>query len=192
MVKGVIVGVDEVGRGPAAGPVTVAAVVLPERCRIRGLNDSKLLSGADRQCLAREIKRVAVAIGVGWAGHDYIDEHGLTAALNLAGGRALAQIKLPVDIILLDGIHDYLIYDVHTECMVKADQKVKCVAAASIVAKVARDNYMQLAHRQFPNYGFNQHKGYLSSEHLLAIEQYGPSPIHRLRWKTFASLTDNL
>jgi ribonuclease HII len=177
-----MVGVDEVGRGPAAGPVTVAAVILPEGLAIEGLTDSKLMSEPDRIIAARRIKRQALAVGIGWVTASYIDEFGLTKALHLAGSKALQQIAIPFDHIILDGIHNYLMSEVYTECIPKAELKVQSVAAASVVAKVARDDYMHLMHKRYPQYGLDRHKGYLSAAHMTAIQQHGLSPIHRVSW----------
>lgn len=177
-----IAGIDEVGRGPAAGPLVVAAVVLPSDFRVEGVQDSKLLSPKRRAELAREIKRAAAAIGIGWVGHDYIDKHGLTRSLSMASQLAIQQIDINIDAIILDGSQNYLITEVHTEVMPKADQISISVACASVVAKVARDRYMELMHVKYPSYSFDRHKGYLSSAHLAALKQYGPSPIHRLSW----------
>lgn len=185
--NGMILGIDEVGRGPAAGPVTVGAVVLPEGCVIDGLNDSKQLSQQERIELDYVIKNNAMAIGIGWAGPSYIDTHGLTAALGYASQKAIESINSGYDLILIDGNHNYLRSLVHTEAMVKADQSVACVAAASVIAKVARDRLMELNDIRYPQYGFSSHKGYLTRDHLSAIRRHGLSPIHRKRWSINAS-----
>ncbi len=188
---GVVAGVDEVGRGPAAGPVTVAAVVLPERCRLGGLTDSKLLPVKERERLAREIRRQAVAVGIGWTGSADIDRLGLTVALRNAAHQAVRHMGVMPDAIMLDGTHNYLTLGCHTACMAKGDQTNLCVAAASVVAKVARDHYMELLHRAYGQYGFDRHKGYLTSDHIAALEMHGPSPVHRLRWKTLQAYAAN-
>lgn len=181
--NGMILGIDEVGRGPAAGPVTVGAVILPKGCEIKGLNDSKLLSVAERLDLEVEIKCRSIAIGIGWASPKYIDNHGLTAALNYAAKNAISSINDDgYDFIVIDGNHNYLMSQVHTEPMVKADQSVASVAAASIAAKVARDRLMELYDKRYPQYGFKSHKGYLTRDHISAIRRHGLSPIHRKRW----------
>jgi ribonuclease HII len=177
-----IAGIDEVGRGPAAGPLVVAAVVLPSDFQVEGVQDSKLLSPKRRVELAQEIKKQAAAIGIGWVEHEYIDANGLTQSLREASRLAIQQIRIDINAIILDGSQNYLITEVHTEVMPKADQISLSVACASIVAKVARDYYMELMHNRYPSYGFDRHKGYLSSAHLAALQQYGPSPIHRLSW----------
>lgn len=180
--SGLVLGIDEAGRGPAAGPVTVAAVVLPWQLRLDGLNDSKLLSKKNRVRLAREIRLQASSIGIGWADSAYIDQYGLTAAQCHAANQAIGQINCQFDVIILDGLHNYLMTEVHTELMVKADQQVAEVAAASIVAKVARDSYMDLLDGQYPDYGFAANKGYLTASHLDAIKRHGLSPAHRRSW----------
>ena len=187
-----ILGIDEVGRGPAAGPVTVGAVVLPEGCEIKGLNDSKLLSLEERLELDCEIKLRALAVGIGWASPSYIDEHGLTMALDYAAQHAIDSIAGKYDLILIDGNHNYLTSRVHTEPMVKADQLVACVAAASIVAKVARDRLMDLHDSRYPQYGFASHKGYLTRSHIEAIRRHGLSPIHRKRWSLNGAQGDGI
>lgn len=190
--NGSILGVDEVGRGPAAGPVTVGAVVLPEGCVINGLNDSKLLSAQDRLELESQIKLRAIAVGLGWASPSYIDLHGLTKALNYAALQAISVIDGSFyELIVIDGNHNYLTSKVQTEPMVKADQSVACVAAASIIAKVARDRYMELNDARYPQYGFGAHKGYLTNRHISAIRRHGLSPIHRKRWGISESKISN-
>lgn len=184
----ILAGVDEVGRGPAAGPVTVAAVILPPKFELPGLTDSKLLSVTRRERMAIEIKRQALAIGIGWSSHTYIDDQGLTAALRKAGDRALAGLSLTPQKVVLDGNHNYLTFDCYTQTMVKAEQKVPAVAAASIIAKVARDRYMELLGARYPKYGFADHKGYLTARHKAALQQHGPSVVHRRSWAPVAGL----
>lgn len=177
-----ICGVDEVGRGPAAGPVVVAAVILPTDFNHQYLTDSKLLSLARRKQMAHIVKQNALAVGIGWIGPDHIDKFGLTKSLRLAGRIALRRLNVRPERIILDGVHNYLTVDVHTEVMPKADQVIPSVAAASIVAKVARDNYMERLDLCYPEYGFSRHKGYLTAWHRAQLAQYGPSPVHRLSW----------
>lgn len=177
-----IAGIDEVGRGPAAGPVTIAAVILKPGASFEGLQDSKLVSPKRRLDLDRKIRQQAVAIGIGWASNRYVDENGVTAALRFAGSQAANQLNEPPQAIILDGVHDYLMSSCHTVTMAKADQTSTCVAAASIIAKVARDRYMELLHEAYPEYGFAGHKGYLAASHMEAIRKHGPSPHHRLSW----------
>lgn len=177
-----VAGIDEVGRGPAAGPVTMAAVILRPDAQFEGLRDSKLVSPKRRILLDRQIRQQAIAIGIGWASNRYIDENGVTAALRFAGSQAINQLNEAPHAIILDGVHDYLMLPCHTVTMAKADQTSTCVAAASIIAKVARDRYMELLHEAYPEYGFAGHKGYLAATHMDAIRKHGPSPYHRLSW----------
>lgn len=177
-----VAGIDEVGRGPAAGPVTISAVILKPDAQFEGLNDSKLVSPKGRLDLDRQIRQEALAIGIGWASNRYVDEYGVTAALRFAGSQAINQLNESPHAIILDGVHDYLMSPCHTVTMAKADQTSTCVAAASIIAKVARDRYMELLHEAYPQYGFAGHKGYLAPTHMEAIRKHGPSPYHRLSW----------
>lgn len=178
----IVAGIDEVGRGPAAGPVTIAAVILQPGASFEGLRDSKLVAPKRRLDLDRQIRQQAIAIGIGWANNRYVDEHGVTAALRFAGSQAINQLNESPHAIILDGVHDYLMLPCHTVTMAKADQTSTCVAAASIIAKVARDRYMELLHDAYPQYGFAGHKGYLAASHIEALQQHGPSPYHRLSW----------
>lgn len=183
----VIVGVDEVGRGCLAGPVTAAAVILAPETRVRGARDSKLLSPLQRHHLALTIKRRALAIGLGWASSAEIDEFGLTKAVQLSGLRALKSLGTGYDAVILDGNHNYLRDHCYAEAIIKADQTSLSVACASIVAKVARDRYMSLMHRLYPKYGFNRHKGYGTPEHQQALK-YGLTPLHRRLFAPVAKL----
>ena len=184
-----VAGIDEVGRGCLAGPLTVAAVVLPPTCDLTGVRDSKLLSATQRQQMAVAIKRWAVAIGIGWVASHEIDELGLTLAQRRAGERALAQINLPYTAIILDGWHNYLGDRVAVATVVKGDQTCLAVSAAAVIAKVARDSYMALLHQRLPGYGFVRHKGYGSPEHLKALQALGPSVYHRYSYQPVADLT---
>ncbi len=181
--KLLVAGIDEVGRGPAAGPVTVGAVILPQNCRLHGVADSKLLTAPARIRLARLIKRQAIAVGLGWASCTEIDDIGITAALKLASIRAIAQLNPQPVVIILDGNHNYLGDEYLVDVVVKADQTCMAAAAASVIAKVARDNYMELVAQRHPEYGLASNKGYLSTAHLAALEEHGPSPAHRHSWK---------
>jgi ribonuclease HII len=177
----VVVGIDEVGRGCLAGPVVAAAVILPPRTRIYGVTDSKLLAPAMRRMLAIDIKRRALAVGVGWTGSKLIDAMGLTWALRRAAELALADLGMAYEAVLLDGHHNYLGSKYFVKTVVKGDRLSQSIAAASIIAKVARDNYMSAQHQLYPQYGFNQHVGYGTPRHLAALE-LGLSPLHRRRF----------
>jgi ribonuclease HII len=178
--------VDEVGRGCAAGPVTCGVVVLTDPTPPpAGLRDSKLLSPARRRSLLPSITDWAAAAAVGHVSAAEIDEIGLTAALRLAATRALSLIEVQPAAVLLDGSHDWLTgpgagFEVFT--MVKADLRCAAVAAASILAKVERDDLMVAADATCPGYGFGEHKGYLTAAHLEALQRLGPSELHRRSW----------
>lgn len=173
-----ILGIDEVGRGAWAGPMAVGAVVLGDTV-IDGLADSKKLTAKRREQLAGEIKRSACGIGIGWVSAETIDRIGLSPALKLAAARACAQINCDdVTEIIIDGTIR-LVDDPRVSTLAKADALIKSVSAAAIVAKVARDHYMQRLHMLFPDYGFASHVGYGTSAHATALAQFGASPIHR-------------
>jgi ribonuclease HII len=185
LIKGgypLVAGIDEVGRGCWAGPVVAAAVILRPRERLAGVTDSKLLSHARRVELDRLIKRRALAVGVGWVAANDIDVHGLTWAVCQSGLRALEELRHPYDAVLLDGNHNYLRDHCHSETIIKGDQLSYSIAAASIVAKVARDHYMMLQHKLYPEYDFASNKGYGTPWHARAVEN-GLSPLHRRLFK---------
>ncbi|MDB5178769.1 MAG: Ribonuclease [Patescibacteria group bacterium] len=177
-----VIGIDEVGRGAWAGPVVAGAVILPPNLRLPGVRDSKLLSPAARERLSRDIRRQALAIGIGWVAPAEVDAHGLSWAVRESGLRALAGLgSSPDTIVILDGRHNYLQDTAHeSQAIVKADALIVPVAAASVVAKVARDRYMALLARRAPGYGFELHKGYGTRVHQAALATLGPSPHHRL------------
>jgi ribonuclease HII len=180
----VVVGIDEVGRGAWAGPVTVAAVVsAPEH--VRGIRDSKLLTREERTRAAATVRDWAVAIGIGHASYDECDTLGMTAALRAAGRRALAQIVeqgYEPDHIILDGNYDYLACGTRVTTVVKGDTSVLAVAAASCVAKVTRDAMMGEEAEHYPPYDFASNVGYPAPAHQCALRGYGPSAIHRRSW----------
>lgn len=181
---GIVAGIDEVGRGSWAGPVTVAAVV-PAEGHLRGVRDSKLLTPAEREVSADRVRGWARAIGVGHASHDECDLLGMTEALRRAACRALEQLAAAgfvPDRIVLDGKHDYLGMPRVVRTIVKADQTVLSVAAASVVAKVTRDALMAAEAEHFPAYGFETNRGYPAPVHKCALAAYGPSAIHRRSW----------
>ena len=181
-----IVGVDEVGRGCWAGPVCVGAVVLNDA--LEGIvDDSKKLSFAQRQIIARLIKE-QTTVGLGWASAKCIDQHGLTAALKHAALLALASIDGPITEILLDGNSNYL-GDTRVRTIVGGDGIEPVIAAASVVAKVARDNYMQVVGRhRFAGYGFESHVGYGTAHHRAMLAEMGASTIHRMSWAPLRGL----
>lgn len=177
-----ILGIDEVGRGPWAGPLVVGAVVLGG-AQIDGLTDSKKLTKSRRVRLEVEIKQKAAGFGLGWVSANELDQIGLSQALVLATKRAVEQIHTPYDEIIIDGTVNFLASTnkgKYVTTMKKADLLVPAVSAASIVAKVARDNYMYQQDEIFPGYGFKKHVGYGTAKHILAIDKMGVTPLHRL------------
>lgn len=182
---GIVVGLDEVGRGPLAGPLAVGAVVLPDNARIDGLNDSKQIRPAMREHIAGAIKKIALAWTVEYIEPADIDAQGITASLITAFRRAVAHVEgfgIHPDIILLDGNPLHL--DAREVNVVKGDARCASIAAASIVAKVERDALMCRYAEQYPVYGFDSCKGYASAAHIEAIKRYGLSPIHRVSFCT--------
>ena len=175
-----VVGIDEVGRGPLAGPLAVGAVVLPPHPMIEGLNDSKQVREVDRQRIADAIKEVAIAYAVEFIEPDVIDEIGIMAALRKAFSSAVSAIESqghPVDMILLDG--NPMGFDPRERNIIKGDVKCASIAAASILAKVERDNLMDQLDGKYPGYGFASNKGYGTKPHMDAIRKLGLSDIHR-------------
>lgn len=189
-----IVGIDEVGRGPWAGPLVMGAVVLG--CEIEGLTDSKKLSKKRREALSSEILQKASAVGLGWVNAREIDEIGLSRALEECCKRALAEIKVPYHEIIIDGTVNFLKSTGkgrYVTLMKKADLLVPTVSAASIVAKVARDRFMEEQDILHPEYGFKSHVGYGTALHRAAIEKFGVTSLHRLSFaplQKYAVLSD--
>ncbi len=174
---GVVVGVDDVGRGSVAGPLTVCAVCLPDEPRIWGVNDSKQLSPQRRCLLAARIAEVATAIGICHIPAARIDEMGMARSLRAAVAGAVSDTGLDPDCVLMDG--NPLGAVPHERNVVHGDAKVACIAAASIVAKVTRDELMVELDSEYPGYHLAQSKGYASPEHIAAIREHGLSPVHR-------------
>lgn len=176
-----ILGIDEVGRGPWAGPLVVGAVVLGG-AKIEGLNDSKKLSKKQRETLDFEIRKHASAIGLGWIDAEAIDENGLSDALRAATRQAVEQITVPYHEIIIDGTVNFLkgtTKEKYVTCIKKADLLVPCVSAASIIAKVARDKYMAEQGKSHKGYNFDKNVGYGTAEHRAAIRKYGITKLHR-------------
>ena len=171
-------GVDEAGRGPLAGPVYAAAVMLPRGCEIPGLNDSKKLTEKRREALFDTICEKALSFGVAMAGVEEIEERNILGATFLAMNRAIAQLSPRPELALIDGNRNTGI-TVPSRCIVKGDARCADIAAASILAKVSRDRYMLEMAERWPEYGFEQHKGYGTALHYERLRRYGPSPIHR-------------
>lgn len=173
-----VCGIDEAGRGPLAGPVTAAAVILNPDDPIEGLNDSKKLSEKKREALFGPICQRSLAWGVGWASPEEIDQVNILNATFLAMQRAVKQMNITPQYVLVDGNSDPKL-GLATRCIVGGDGKSASIAAASILAKVSRDRLMCELARQYPQYGFEVHKGYPTKNHRQAVLQWGPSPIHR-------------
>ncbi len=183
-------GIDEVGRGAWAGPVVAASVVLPHGLQLPWLADSKLVTPARRLVLDRTIRRQALDVGIGWVSASEVDEHGLSWAVRESGLRALAGMLTLVEVILLDGKHNYLVDDARARVIVKGDALVTPIAAASVVAKVARDRYMAGLAQALPGYAFGLHKGYGTAAHSAALRTLGVTPHHRLSYRPVKELAD--
>lgn len=184
---GVVVGIDEVGRGAWAGPLTLAAVVLPRDRRVYGVRDSKQLTEARREQLFGRVVEWCSAVGVGHASHQECDQLGMSAAQQLAARRAMDALGISADIVLVDGPWDFVGAD-RVETVIKGDRVSLSIAAASIVAKVSRDRFMRSVSPEHPGFDFDRNKGYPCPRHKLALKGYGPTAIHRRSW----SFMDNL
>jgi len=180
-----IAGVDEVGRGPLAGPLVAAAVVLPHKFSLPGLNDSKQLTPLARERLCSRIKKIAVAVGLGSVDHKMIDRINVGQANFLAMKLAVEDLGLVPEYLLIDGGRHRIALKIAQVGISGGDRKCASIAAASIVAKVARDALMAEYHRKYPRYGFAQNMGYGTAAHLAALAKYGPCAIHR---RSFAPL----
>lgn len=174
-----ICGVDEAGRGPLAGPVCAAAVILPRGLVIEGLNDSKKLSEKKRDELFDVIKSSAVSYGIAFASVEEIESLNILSATMLAMNRAIAMLSPKPQLALIDGNRNKEI-EIESRCVIKGDSKCADIAAASILAKVTRDRYMLEMSQKYPEYHFEKHKGYGTKLHYEALREYGPSAIHRL------------
>lgn len=178
-----VAGVDEVGRGAWAGPVTYAAVVLPSDHRMYKLRDSKVLDPRRREELAERISGFALGVGIGSASNAEIDEVGMTAAIRLAAARAVDALPSRPDVCLVDGNWDFLAgYGTRNERIIGGDARSASIAAASIVAKVHRDALMSSVCPVFPAYRFSSNKGYPSLDHRLSLVEHGPCRLHRQTW----------
>ena len=175
----VICGVDEAGRGPLAGPVCAAAVILPRGHQIPGLNDSKKLTDKKRRELFPMIKEQAIVYGIGMASHEEIDEINILQATYLAMERAIAQLEGKADLALIDG-NRAKDFGMAVRTVVKGDSLSANIAAASVLAKVTRDDLMVEMAQEFPGYGFEVHKGYGTKAHYEALREKGPCAIHRM------------
>lgn len=175
---GYICGIDEVGRGPLAGPVVAGAVILPKDCKILYINDSKKLTAAKREELYDIIMKEAVAVGIGMASPKRIDEINILQATYEAMREAISKLRVQPDILLNDAVTIPKV-DIRQVPIIKGDAKSISIGAASIVAKVTRDRLMVEYDKYLPEYGFASNKGYGSAEHIEALKKFGPSPIHR-------------
>ncbi|MCR4425194.1 MAG: ribonuclease HII [Firmicutes bacterium] len=177
-----IAGVDEAGRGPLAGPVIAAAVILGPEPRVPGVRDSKQLSPRAREALVPRILSAACEVSLGCAWQDEIDSLNIRVASILAMSRALSGLRVLPDLVLVDG-RDFPEVGLRGMALVRGDCRSEAVAAASILAKVARDHLMDILHTLCPEYGFNRNKGYPTLEHLACIARHGPSIFHRMTFK---------
>ncbi len=179
-----IAGIDEAGRGPLAGPVFAAACILPRKLLIPGVDDCKKLLPAKREAVFKSlVNHPEIIYGIGMVEHDVIDTINIFQATIQAMLLAVAQLRIKPDFLLVDGLslpHT----DIPCEKIVKGDELCLSIAAASVIAKVSRDNYMLAMHEKYPQYGFDKHKGYGTEKHLAALKLHGPSPIHRLSFKS--------
>jgi ribonuclease HII len=174
----IVCGVDEAGRGPLAGPVYAAAVVLPQPCGIEGLRDSKALTERQRERLFGQITRLALSYAVASASEEEIERVNILQASLLAMRRAVASLAVTPDLLLVDGSQAGG-FPLPARAVVKGDRLHPCISAASVLAKVTRDAHMREAARLYPGYGFERHKGYGTKAHYAALAALGPCPIHR-------------
>jgi len=182
-------GCDEAGRGCLAGPVFAAAVILDEKKPIKGLNDSKKLNEKKRNELRLEIEENALSFGVAMLNNHDIDKHNILKASFMAMHAALDKLKTEPSLLLIDGNRFIPYKKIKHECIIKGDGKYQCIAAASILAKTYRDEYMSKLHEQYPQFGWKQNMGYPTASHREAIKKYGVTPYHRL---SFTLLNEQL
>ena len=190
-ISGPMAGVDEVGRGPLAGPVVAAAVILHEKGTIRGLNDSKLLQPEERERLDREIRRRAVCCSVAEASVEEIDRFNILRAALLAMRRAVEGLAQQPSIVLVDG-NQRPELGMPVRTVVGGDARVRAISAASIIAKVHRDRLLTALHEEHPQYGFDGHKGYSTPEHLAALREHGACKHHRRSFAPVREVMDRL
>ena len=175
----IICGLDEAGRGPLAGPVVASAVLLDPFQKIIGLDDSKKLSEKKRNNLFKKIKDEAIAVGVGIVKNDVIDKINIQQASFKAMKKAISELSFEPDYLLVDGNKKIPKINISQRAVIDGDEKVNSIAAASIIAKVTRDSIIEKYDREYPEYGFKSNKGYGTQEHIEALKEYGPTPIHR-------------
>ncbi len=179
--KGVeyIAGIDEAGRGPLAGPVVVASVIMPKDSMIEGINDSKKISEKKREKLYDIILEEAVSYGIGIVYQDEIDKINILQATKKGLTEAVEQMKIKPNLIMVDALTGIDTLGIPYKSIIKGDAKCYSISAASIIAKVTRDRIMEEYDKKYPEYGFAKHKGYGTKQHIQALEQFGASPIHR-------------
>ncbi len=178
-----VAGIDEAGRGPLAGPVCAAAVILPKDLVIDGINDSKKLSEKKRELLFDVITKAAIAYSIEFVSPEVIDEINIRQATALAMHNALKNLETKADFVIVDG-NDNIPYEIPFEYVIKGDAKSQTIAAASILAKVSRDRLMTELDKEYPEYCFAKHKGYGTKVHIEAIQKFGVSPVHRKSFMT--------
>jgi len=179
---GLIAGVDEAGRGPLAGPVVAAAVILPRGIELAGVQDSKKMTAKAREEAFSVINRQALGSGIGVVSHGYVDKFNVLTASLEAMRRAVLVLDPQPEFLLVDGINSVPL-EIPQRCIKKGDQKSKSISAASVIAKVYRDRIMDAYHERYPAYGFSNHKGYGTKRHLETLKKFGPCPVHRLTFK---------
>lgn len=190
--KGVkyIAGIDEAGRGPLAGPVVVASVILPQDSMIEGVNDSKKISESKREKLYEIITKEAISYGIGIIYQNEIDEINILQATKKGLTEAIKQMDIKPNIIMVDALNGIDTLGIPYKSIIKGDAKSYSIAAASIIAKVTRDRIMREWDKVYPEYGFGSHKGYGTAKHIAAIREYGPCPIHRKTFITKFSIVE--
>jgi ribonuclease HII len=179
---GLIAGVDEAGRGPLAGPVVAAAVILPQGIELAGVRDSKKMTAKAREEAFLIINRQALGSGIGVVSNGYVDKFNVLKASLEAMRRAVLALDPQPEFLLVDGINSVPL-QIPQRCLKKGDQISKSISAASVVAKVYRDRIMASYHERYPAYGFAKHKGYGTRRHLETLKKFGPCPVHRLTFK---------
>lgn len=182
-----VAGLDEAGRGSWAGPLVAGAVILHPDKKIKKINDSKLLNQARREQLFLEITKNCLLWSVGLVSHQEIDELGIIPANRLVFERAIKKLPVTPDYLLVDGLRNFD-SRIKNEFVVGGDAKIASIAAASIIAKVVRDQILKQLHQQYPEYHFSNHKGYGTPEHQELLQKYGPSEVHRRSYKPIANL----
>lgn len=188
--KQYLAGVDEAGRGPLAGPVVTAAVILPNNCmELLGVNDSKQLSKEKRESFADRVKEHAIAYAIHFQDERSIDELNIYEATKQSMIQSIKELTVKPDVVICDAMQ--LPIEIETHSIIKGDAQSLAIAAASILAKTERDRYMEELHKKYPNYGFNQHAGYGTKQHLEAIDAYGITPHHRKSFEPIKSLIKN-